>query len=828
MVLRRAARCSREFAATSATEIPSEKKNNGLYLFRDSSSIEPPAAAYEPDRRDKLDFNIYAEVATPKFILCPDDIWMPKMEDMAGISVHLTQIKCTEIELYVERLKRSTVRVLDHGATLFVVFVGTFWTLFAEDVAHGWPLDKTVDTPFAWASLFFLILFVAEQATRSIVQREDYLFSLFWWMELFANASMVLMLGPVLVPEGEHRCSVKFGLSALGVVAGSITIARVSRIARVLRLLRVFSAAREAANQAPRRRTVKQSAIGRALNDKLVQSMAVIVVALQLIFPLLSFEEKNSARELAFEILTMGGNVSKSEGTSYGAAMLERYQFAGHHELVLSTEQGLRYARSYATLLKIVFSSEAFVYINDQPAASYPGWDGNTYNAADCLNLNAEDTFAACPQAIHELRCSEIEFFHPEKGVHEAYWEVQELRMAQAQGSAAITILLLVAILVMFTSLSADVASMVVEPIEGMVKLVKALAENPSCKLEEQAKSKYETEAVRIALAKIVGLMQLGFGGAGHELISANLANSEQATLDLTLRGKKRDCAYGYCDIRQFTETVECLQDQVMLFTNAVGEIVHQSCYDNHGEPNKNIGDAFLIVWRSMLSTDYGKVVDGALTSFRRCVREIASSLTLQLVTDVEAIHNKFGRGVYQTKLGFGLHFGWSVEGPVGTTTKIDCSYLSPEVKISDRLEAATKIYSSNILMSGQFYDLLSDNIKVGVRLIDYVTLKHCKKPFRIYADDRSNLWLQMNARLVEIHGAEAAYELFSKTFHEGIDAFIKGDWPTAQQKLESARDFCPMDAPTLLLLKEMKTRSLDPVTPTAPLDWKGYHESEV
>jgi hypothetical protein len=109
---------------------------------------------------------------------------MPKMEDMAGISVHLTQIKCTEIELYVERLKRSTVRVLDHGATLFVVFVGTFWTLFAEDVAYGWPLDKTVDTPFAWASLFFLILFVAEQATRSIVQREDYLFSLFWWMEL--------------------------------------------------------------------------------------------------------------------------------------------------------------------------------------------------------------------------------------------------------------------------------------------------------------------------------------------------------------------------------------------------------------------------------------------------------------------------------------------------------------------------------------------------------------------------------------------------------------------------------------------------------------------
>ena len=112
---------------------------------------------------------------------------------------------------------------------------------------------------------------------------------------------------------------------------------------------------------------------------------------------------------------------------------------------------------------------------------------------------------------------------------------------------------------------------------------------------------------------------------------------------------------------------------------------------------------------------------------------------------------------------------------------------------MSDRLEAATKIYSSNILMSGQFYDLLSDHIKVyrrdlaeiapragrstaahlgrasrlylgdisqvGIRLVDHITLKGGHKPFRVYACDRSNLWLKINPRLVEIYGAEAAYE---------------------------------------------------------------------
>ena len=101
-------------------------------------------------------------------------------------------------------------------------------------------------------------------------------------------------------------------------------------------------------------------------------------------------------------------------------------------------------------------------------------------------------------------------------------------------------------------------------------------------------------------------------------------------------------------------------------------------------------------------------------------------------------------------------------------------------------------------------------------------------KPFRIYADDRSNLWLKMNPKLVDIYGAEAAYEQFSKTFHEGVDAFIKGDWPTAQQKLEGAHDFCPKDTPTMLLMKEMKKRSIDQNTPTAPIDWKGYHDSDI
>ena len=57
---------------------------------------------------------------------------------------------------------------------------------------------------------------------------------------------------------------------------------------------------------------------------------------------------------------------------------------------------------------------------------------------------------------------------------------------------------------------------------------------------------------------------------------------------------------------------------------------------------------------------------------------------------------------------------------------------------------------------------------------------------------------------------------------------FIKGDWSTAQQKMEGAADFCPEDIPTRLLMREMKELSIDPAVPTAPVDWKGHHDSDV
>jgi len=62
--------------------------------------------------------------------------------------------------------------------------------------------------------------------------------------------------------------------------------------------------------------------------------------------------------------------------------------------------------------------------------------------------------------------------------------------------------------------------------------------------------------------------------------------------------GTKILAVFGFCIINQFTECTEALQEDVMLFVNEVADIVHTMVDQYSGACNKNIGEAFLLVWK--------------------------------------------------------------------------------------------------------------------------------------------------------------------------------------------------------------------------------------
>ena len=75
--------------------------------------------------------------------------------------------------------------------------------------------------------------------------------------------------------------------------------------------------------------------------------------------------------------------------------------------------------------------------------------------------------------------------------------------------------------------------------------------------------------------------------------------------------------------------------------------------------------------------------------------------------------------------IGYGLHYGWAIEGAVGTNIKIDCSYLSPNVNLAARLESATKMYGVNVLMSESFVSKLSPEVHSPSFHVYHSSLRH-------------------------------------------------------------------------------------------------------
>merc|ERR1719453_452543 len=146
-----------------------------------------------------------------------------------------------------------------------------------------------------------------------------------------------------------------------------------------------------------------------------------------------------------------------------------------------------------------------------------------------------------------------------------------------------------------------------------MVNIVKQLADDPLKKPEIQeddgdeafaenvkkSSGQLETSMLETTILKIGGLLQVGFGEAGAQIIGKNMSSQDGADgeLNIITPGRKVVAIYGFCNIRDFMETTQCLLEEVMVFVNKIARIVHLCVHEWRGGANKNIGESFLVTW---------------------------------------------------------------------------------------------------------------------------------------------------------------------------------------------------------------------------------------
>lgn len=134
-----------------------------------------------------------------------------------------------------------------------------------------------------------------------------------------------------------------------------------------------------------------------------------------------------------------------------------------------------------------------------------------------------------------------------------------------------------------------------------MLAKVKAMSENPSKALALSKKEtvKYNSDIAVIdeTIQKIAYLLVLGFGEAGNSLLS-KILYTKDFQIDFLSEASYVFGVYGFCDVRNFTDATEILKEDVLLFVNAIADVVHEEVHKSGGGANKNIGDAFLVVWK--------------------------------------------------------------------------------------------------------------------------------------------------------------------------------------------------------------------------------------
>jgi class 3 adenylate cyclase len=508
------------------------------------------------------------------------------------------------------------------------------------------------------------------------------------------------------------------------------------------------------------------------------------------------------------------------------------------------------------------------------------------------LEMVGRRTWQSSPSPS-SLRTSELMTYHHGSG-HDSLSAVFDMRSSihlQAKLNLARTAFVCLLLCVSSLIFAKDANDLVIGPIENMIKRVKKISINPleaaqdeerealerelvimeNPKLSKKLSTKVglmETEVLEQTIIKIGALLALGFGEAGSEIIATNMKKGG-GEVDSMLPGRKSYCIFGFCDIRNFTDATEILQEGVMIFVNEIAEIVHSIAYLYSGSPNKNIGDAFLLVWKfpqymkpnSNRTTTYvQQTSDMSLISFLKIIVEINRNPKILKYRKNEALRRQMPN--YSVKMGFGLHVGWAIEGAIGSEFKIDASYLSPHVNIASRLESATKAYGVPILVSGKLVDLFSPQMKKRVREIDRVHIKGSKDPISLYTCDVNTTVLppgqsefmtqelDMKLRKVKLRikrdelrqkiqkSGNELWRLFEddwdlhamtegfppdffQSFRGAYKHYIKGQWEEAKAGLMYAEEMKGMeDGPIQSLL-----HFIDLHQGVAPHNWAGHRE---
>jgi class 3 adenylate cyclase/ActR/RegA family two-component response regulator len=271
-----------------------------------------------------------------------------------------------------------------------------------------------------------------------------------------------------------------------------------------------------------------------------------------------------------------------------------------------------------------------------------------------------------------------------------------------------------------------------------------------------------------------------------NKAMSSGIARAMMTVPSPTLGGEIRDATILFADIRGFTslattlgahEVVDLLNQYFSYMTDVIGA--------EGGIVDKFIGDGLMALFG--LPTAYGDDADRAIAAARNMQR------ALRLLNE-----RRTGPSL---QIGIGVCTGPVVAGQIGSPDRMNYTVIGAVANLATRLEGATKIYGSQILICGETFSRLRR--PVAARKIDMVSVTDMETATILHE--------------VFVEEPDAGATGWLTSFDAGLKAYLDGEFAAALDHLMCAAAANPADITTRLLAQRCRRLGL-----LKPGKWSG------
>jgi adenylate cyclase len=247
-----------------------------------------------------------------------------------------------------------------------------------------------------------------------------------------------------------------------------------------------------------------------------------------------------------------------------------------------------------------------------------------------------------------------------------------------------------------------------------------------------------------------------------------------------------------FMDIRDYTTLSEKMTPEenfafVSSFNEKMGPIIRQ----HDGFINQYLGDAIMAIFPGNASDALSAAI-----KMQKAVREFNVSRVLRKKPPI--------------KIGIGLHTGPLIMGITGDNHRLDATTIADTVNTASRLEALTKYYRGDILLSETSLKSILDRDAFHLRHLGLVQLKGKTKPIVVYecfsGSDENNIQKKLASLAL---------------FEQGMTDYFNRSFEAASSKFSKVLAIHPDDLTTKLFFENASQY----ISKGVPENWTGIEQ---